>query len=321
MKRVTKVWLAIAGSLVLIGCILFAVVLSVLNWDFTKLSTVRFQTSTYEIDEAFSDISLTSEAADIVFALSDDGKCRVECYEEENAKHSVAVEDGMLVVRTNKQKDWYDYIGLSFVSPKITVYLPKTEYRVLSIHESSGNIAIPNNYSFARADISLSAGDVAFSASVSKAVEIGTGTGNICVENNSVGSLELSVTTGETNVSGVSCDGSITVAASTGKAYLTNIACGSVISSGNTGSITLSNVIASEKLSIDRGTGDVKFIKCDAAEIYVKANTGSVTGSLLSNKVFITETNTGSVDVPDTEEGGGCKIITNTGDIRITIGN
>lgn len=43
-------------------------------------------------------ISMNTDTADIIFALSDDGKCKVECREEENAKHSVTVKDGTLVV-------------------------------------------------------------------------------------------------------------------------------------------------------------------------------------------------------------------------------
>lgn len=57
----------------------------------------------------------------------------------------------------------------------------------------------------------------------------------------------------------------------------------------------------------------------DAAEIYVRTSTGSVKGTLLSEKVFITETSTGSVSVPKTVTGGKCEIRTSTGDIQIEI--
>ena len=111
MKKSTKAWLITAGSLVLLGCIIFVCTMSVLKWDFQKLSTVKYETNTYDVTDAFNDISLTTDTADIIFALSDDGKCRVECYEEENAKHSVTVENNELVVKINEQKSWYDYIG------------------------------------------------------------------------------------------------------------------------------------------------------------------------------------------------------------------
>lgn len=319
MRKTTKVWLIIAGFLVVVGCIIFGGVMSMLKWDFTKLSTVKYETNTYEINEVFNEISMNTDTADIIFALSDDGKCRVECYEQENAKHSVSVEDDVLVVKINNRKSWYDYIGLCFSSPKITIYLPKTEYNALSIDGSTGNVEIPKYYSFENVDISLSTGDVDFCAATSGSIKIKTSTGNICVENISTGLLDLSVSTGKVTVSGVTCEGNITVDVSTGKANLTDIACKNVISSGSTGNITLSNVIATEKFSIKRSTGNVKFNSCDAAEIYVKTSTGDVTGSLLSDKVFITDTDTGSVDVPKTATGDRCEINTDTGDIEIII--
>ena len=101
MKKTTKVWLTIAGVLVLVGCIIFAGVMTMLKWDFTKLSTVKYETNVYEIAEAFRDISITTDTADVRFVPSGDGKCTVECYEAENAKHSVAVENGTLTLKIN----------------------------------------------------------------------------------------------------------------------------------------------------------------------------------------------------------------------------
>lgn len=319
MKTRTKVWLIIAASLVLTGCILFAGVMTALKWDFMELATVKYETNIYEISEAFDGISMNTDTADIIFALSDDGKCKVECREEENAKHSVTVKDGTLVVELIDDRSVYDYIGLNFGSPKITIYLPRAEYTSLLIQDDVGDIEIPKEFTFKHVDISLSTGDVDFYASASEMIKIKTGTGDICVENISAGSLELSAGTGEVTALGVSCEGDVTVSVSIGKACLIDIACKSVISSGNTGDISLDNVIAAEKLSIERSTGDVKFKGSDAAELFVKTDTGDVTGSLLTDKIFITQTNTGDVDVPDTAAGGRCEIRTNTGDIEIKI--
>ena len=45
MGKRMKIWLIIAAALILIGCILFAGVMTVMKWDFTKLSTVKYVTS------------------------------------------------------------------------------------------------------------------------------------------------------------------------------------------------------------------------------------------------------------------------------------
>lgn len=320
MKKTTKIWLIAAASLILAGCILFAVVLSTNGWKFSKLSTVRYETNTYEISKPFTAIALSVDTADIAFALSSDGKCRVECYEEETTKHSVTVEKDTLFIESSNSKSWYDYTGFHFGSPKITVYIPKTEHYTLSVQGSTGNVEVLKELSFISAEISLSTGDINFFAAARETAEIKTGTGNICVENNSVGALSLSVSTGKVTISKVTCSGSITIGVSTGKAYLCDITCKSILSSGTTGDIILNHVIATEKLSIERTTGNVKFDGSDAADIFVKTSTGDVTGNLLTDKVFITQTDTGDVDVPQTITGGRCEINTNTGDIKIKIG-
>lgn len=232
MEKKIKIWLLIAISLVLIGCILFVGVMSMLEWDFTKLSTTKYETNTYEVSDAFDGISIDTTTADIVFVLSDNGKCRVECHEEEKAKNSVTVEEGILNIKLVYERA--GYFGLNIGSPKITVYLPKTEYTSLLIDESTGDIEIPKDFSFNNVDISLSTGDVNFNASASEMIKIKTSTGDIRVENISAGTLDLSVSTGKVTVSSVTCEGDITVGVSTGKAYLTDIACKNVISSGST---------------------------------------------------------------------------------------
>ena len=322
MRTRTKVWLIIAASLLLIGCILFAGVMTTLKWDFMELATDKYETNTYEISEAFESISMNTDTADIVFAFSDDGKCRVESYEEEKAKHLVTVKDGTLTVELIDERTVYDFIGhigLNFGSSKITVYLPKAEYTSLLIDESTGDIEIPKDFNFNNVDISLSTGDVKFHASASETIKITTSTGDIRVENINAGTLDLSVSTGDVTVSGVTCEGDVTIGVSTGKVSLTDIKCKSLTSSGNTGDIFLNHVIATEKFSIERSTGDVRFDGSDAAEIFVETDTGDVTGTLLIDKVFMTQTDTGSIDVPKTMTGGKCEIHTDTGDIRISI--
>ena len=319
MKKTAKAWLIAAASLVIIGCILLAAAMAMAGRDRSKLSTVRYETNAYEITEAFSALSLTTDTADIIFAPSGDGKCLVECYEEEHAKHSVSVENSTLTVSINDQRSWDEYIGFTFDSPKITVYLPDTEYGALTIQESTGNVEIPEEFTFKSVGISASTGSVDLGASARDAVRIGTSTGDIHVENVSAGSLELSVSTGEVAVSGVKCSGDITVSVSTGKAHLSDASCESVISTGTTGDIALDNVIASGKLSITRSTGNVSFEGSDAAEITVRTDTGNITGSLLTDKVFIAASDTGSVEVPGTVTGGRCEIDTDTGNIKIEI--
>ncbi|MBQ7334799.1 MAG: hypothetical protein IJW95_04945, partial [Clostridia bacterium] len=94
MTAKTKIWLIIGISLILIGCILFGGVMSLLKWDFTRLSTVQLETNEYAIEETFSDITIYSDTADITFIPA--GETRIVCYEHASVKHTVSVEEGVL---------------------------------------------------------------------------------------------------------------------------------------------------------------------------------------------------------------------------------
>lgn len=320
MRRSTRIWLIIAAILVVAGIVLFSIAMWQADFDLDMLGTGNYIINTYEISEDFNCLSLDTDTASISFALSEDGKCKVECYEEEKAKHTVAVEGDTLVIQVIDQRQWYDYIGIHFDSPKITVYLPKAEYTVLSISGSTGIIQIPGKLTFESVDITTDTGSINCLASVSGLLKIKTSTGKICVENNSVGAAELLVSTGLITISQVNCQGDMNVQVSTGRTNLTNVACKNLISNGDTGDIAMNRVIAAEKISVQRSTGDVRFDYSDAAEIFVETDTGDVTGNLLLAKTFVASSDTGTVRLPRSIIGGGrCEIRTNTGDIIITV--
>ena len=319
MKQAEKRALVAAFILILTGCVLFGGVMSLLRWDFTKLSTAQYETNTYEITEVFTDLSIATDTADVVFLSSDDGVCRVECYENPDFKTSVYVADGALVIEPIETKKWYQRIGINFEMPKITVYLPQAEYGALSVKLTTGDLEIPEDLTFASADIAASTGDVSLSASVGQDIRIRITTGNARLEGLSCASLDLSLTTGDVALSGLAASGDLTLTVTTGDVTLAAVTCRHFTSDGSTGDLILDNVIASAKLSVTRTTGDVTFTKSDAAEIAIKTTTGDVKGSLLSDKIFFPKTTTGSYEVPQTTAGGKCEISTTTGDIRITV--
>lgn len=320
MGKATKIWLIAASCLVLIGCILFGGMMIKLNWNFSSLSTEKYETNIHRVEEAFGDITVETSTADILFQLSDVNSCIVTCYEPENTRHCVAVEDGRLTVRIEDHKKWYEYIGFHFSKPKITLELPQAQYNSLVIRENTGDIEIPEVFSFSTIDITASTGDIKNLASATEGVRITTSTGNIQVENMETNALTLSVSTGKITASNINCHADMTLTVTTGNTVLTNVQCKNLVSTGDTGDLYLRNVVAKEVFSIERSTGDVKFEGADAAEITVKTDTGRVSGTLLTEKVFITETDTGRIRVPKTISGGKCEITTDTGDILIEIG-
>ena len=348
------------------------------------------------IGEGFVDIEIISNTADLTFVTSDE--CKIEYTTHKRITYSTKVEDGVLKIKLEDNRRWFQKVFSFGDGSKLTVYLPAGEYSSLTIKQSTGNIDIPADYKFGSADIDLSTGGTKFCASVVGDLKIHATTGDITLENVSCGSLDTKVSTGKTSyanvvvtgdaqlnastgdmflnnvsfgnlssvadtgaltatglngvgslsierntgdvslsnvncgnklavqtstgkidASNVSC-GDMTVAVSSGKVALTEVSCASLTTTGNTGDIEMISLIASGKIDINRTTGDVDFSGCDAEEIYVTTGTGSVKGTLLTNKIFQVRTNTGKIDVPESWEGGKCKITTTTGSVKISIG-
>jgi len=318
MKRAVKIWFTVAASLMLIGCAVFMGVMTMFKWDFKKLSGREYETSEHNIEDGFESIYVSSDTADVVFVPSD--SCRVICYEEKNARHVVSVTDGILRIELDDNRKWYNYIGVGFGAPKVTVHLPSGEYESLTVKLSTGSTEIPKEFSFGSADISVTTGSVNFLSASCGDVSIRCSTGSINVGGLSAGSVTCKTTTGRISISGISCTGAVKADVSTGKVVLTDISCAELYSEGSTGKVYLKGVVASGGFNIKRSTGDVEFDGCDAAEIVIRTSTGDIEGSLLSEKVFSTKTDTGEVEVPRSTSGGKCELRTTTGDIEVEIG-
>ena len=71
MNKKTTAWIIIAASLILIGILIFVGAMTMLKWDFTKLSTVKLETNEYCIGEEYKNISIEDSTADIEFKISD----------------------------------------------------------------------------------------------------------------------------------------------------------------------------------------------------------------------------------------------------------
>ena len=296
MSKQTKIWLIIAASLVAVGILIFAWIMQSVGWDFTKLSTVNFETNTYEIAEDFSQISIETDTTDIVFAPYDGGKSKVVCTEQTNLKHTVTVRDGILKIGIVDEREWYEHIGISIGNSQITVYLSENEYNSLFIDEDTGDIEISDYFKFQTIDISTSTGDISLKNVEAKEIDLSVSTGHIFAER-------------------INCDETLKIEVSTGKTKLKDITCKNLSTQGDTGDINLEKVLVEEKITAERRTGDIFFDQCDAAELYITTDTGDVKGNLLSDKIFFAYTDTGRVDVPKSTVGGRCEISTDTGDI------
>ena len=112
---------------------------------------------------------------------------------------------------------------------------------------------------------------------------------------------------------------SLTVGTISGGLHLSRVTCGSLAMETTSGSIDLTDTAVTTPIQAKTTSGDIRFTRADAATLELKTTSGSVSGSLLTPKIFYTDTTSGSVDVPKSTEGGLCEIQTTSGSIRITI--
>lgn len=319
MKKATTVWLITAASLVLLGALIFGGSLMALHFDFSKLSTTKYETNTYAVTEEFHSVYVFTDTADVTFLRSDDEKASVVCTESVKMKHTVSVEDGTLTVNRTDTRKWYEYISIFSKKERVTVYLPKSEYDSITVKGSTGNVRLSEELLLRNIDVAISTGDVICLSDTAELMKLKTTTGHIYISNVTAGSMELKVSTGDVELMSATVTGEVNVKVSTGDIEFSGIRCGSLISTGSTGEVELVDVIATGLFSIERSTGDVELTECDAGEIHIKTDTGDVSGSLLSDKIFFPKSDTGRIRVPKTTTGGTCAITTDTGNIRFVI--
>ena len=256
MSKATKVWLIMASVFVLLGCIILTSVLIGLNFDFKKLSTVKYEENVYTITDTVKNISINTNTADIIFKSGNEFK--VVCYEETNSKHTVKVNDNELVISFADQRKWYEKIGVTIGTTKITVYLPQEEYEYLTINESTGDIKIPENLKFQNIYISASTGDVECFSSVSEDLKIKLSTGDIELKNVLSKIMKLTVSTGDIELDKCDAD-ELYIKTTTGNVEGSLLSEKVFIVTTNTGNINVPKTTSGGKCEITTSTGDIEF--------------------------------------------------------------
>lgn len=313
-----KKGILIAVALILVGAVIcFS---TAARFDLEKLGNGEYVTNTYPVSKPFENISVTASTEKVFLQPSEDGKCTVICVEEEDHPHEVSVNNGTLTIRKPAEDQKFSlHFGLSVQSQEITVCLPESVYSDLLIQTDTGDVDIPADFGFDSITVNGDTADVTCLASAENGLAIAVTTGDLSVSPAAAGSMDLKTTTGTIHAESVKCAGDVTVKVDTGKVKLEDVTCRNLTSEGTTGDLTLDHVVAADTLSVTRSTGDVELIESDAESIFIETDTGNVKGSLLTDKVFLTETDTGKIDVPKSTSGGRCEISTDTGDIRIEV--
>ena len=235
---------------------------------------------TQDIDESFENLSLESDISDLRVMLATDGKCRVVCKRLEKFGCTAVVENGTLVVRETDERKWYERISFFGGNTEAVIYLPEGKYGTLGADSDVGEVYLESGFSFTDIDLHTDTGHITVKGADAETVKVDTATGVIT---------------------------------------LVNVNCASVTVDSDTGIIKLIRVIATGEMNVESDTGSVVLDSVDAPAISVETDTGNVRGTILTPKTFTAESDTGRVNVPKDGNGGKCRIITDTGNITISI--
>ena len=253
-------------------------------------------TKTYNIQGPCRDIKIDGENLDVNIYLSNNEN-KVVYLENKKVSVETKVIDGVLIVSQDDNRKFYDKV-FNFTNYKVDLYLTSDLIDSLNIEGRTGDIEVNKGFTFKDINISNSTGDIEFKSHVLNNINIKNSTGDIEIENSNIGNANIETETGDV--------------------VLVNVNCNKLDIKISTGDTELVNVLVNEDFNMKGSTGNVKFDGFDASNIYVTVSTGNVRGTILSSKIFIAKSETGSVSVPETLTGGVCKISTNTGNIKIS---
>lgn len=293
MKKQTVIALIAAAVLIVAGGILLMLGLSYAGDPQDMLSHTE---KTYVVKDSFHSIEVDVTTCDVTL-VNTDGNFRAVCPDTETLSYTVTVEDGVLRVRQVDLRKWYDFIGIFQEDHKITLYLPQTQYDSLFVNTDTGDIFLPDPFTFAFANICTSTGDINCAAQITEDLTATASTGDIRVRDSAPESLTLSINTGTIRVQDVTC-GACSVEADTGDVKLTGV--------------------VADTMQLQTDTGDITIENCDTESAEILSDTGDISGNFLTSKWFRASSDTGKVSVPPTREGGECYIETDTGDITFS---
>lgn len=273
-----KSLLILSVILVAVGLLLSAAAIFATDFTFDFFESNTTQT-THEVTEDFQNIAIRVDTADVRFFLSEDETCKVISTERNGEYHFVRVENDTLTIGHGINRRWYEGL-FSFGKMALDIYLPRSRYVGFLFKSDTGDVNMPADFLFSKADIETDTGDIRWQANVTGRLSISADTGDVELSGVQLSKLELETDTGD---------------------------------------VVLSHTVAANRMDIETNTGDVTFVCVDGETIHVETDTGDVTGTFATEKLFRAKSDTGRIKIPWDTRGGDCIVETDTGDIKLSV--
>lgn len=300
MSKLQKIWLMIALGCFVVGILILIVAAAWIRFDFTRLNRQKMAEKTYQIEQSFRQIDISSINGDVTVLPAENNECSVICREEPHFSYSVEVQNDTLKIVHKDERPWYMHFGFFFFQkdPDLQVFLPKQDYEALKVLSVSGDISVSDALTFQSATIKSTSGDCVFSATAQQ---------------------EFSAQTVSGDIRATHLGGSVKIGTTSGDIELFELKAAAMEIKTVSGEVKLEKATA-ESMTLGTVSGDIELGSCDAGRINITTVSGNVTGRLLSKKQFITKTTSGEVRVPDSvSETQQCEVKTTSGDIYFEI--
>lgn len=321
MKKRTVISLIVAAILIVAGGMLVLFGLSYASSNTNEPSSSMMKTREFTVADIFDSIHIDTDDCEVSFVLlEDEADPYIVFQEQDNVRHDVTVEDSTLNIQMIDERKWYDHIGIFHVfgmpnHMEMTIYLPQKEYASIQVRSATGDIAIPQMFGVTEMTLRSDTGDISCMGTNGDVLDCMTSTGDITVQCGTLTSVKLQSDTGDLSASVFACE-EMHLKTNTGDVDALNVTAQGFTCNTDTGDVELEQVLAADYMQIRTATGDVEVDDCDAGRVDIETDTGDVSGHFLTPKWFSAFSDTGRVSVPDTKEGGDCRIESVTGSIR-----
>ena len=206
-----------------------------------KTKSDSLEITRYDISESFDHININLKIARLTVVATESDHAYLECREIKRYTHQAEVNDNALTVKSVDKRGLFGRVF--FRAPEVTLYLPKKEYKTVSVHLITGKLSLK--------DVKAE-------------------------------SLDIRNTTTKVWLTDTALNECATVAVVTGKVFVTNMKCRRLAVRTGCGSVALDGVFADDRIDVKTTTGSISLNNSDSPKCSFKATTGRIKGKLNS---------------------------------------
>ena len=188
------------------------------------------------------------------------------------------------------------------------------------VSATSGNVRFSSDVN-GNLSLASHSGRVECENVVAKDTRIEATSGNIKITNLEAANLVVKNTSGSIHINGLKADGA-KVEGNSGNTHITGAQiAGDINVSRTSGGTDLEDVIAGGELNATTSSGNIHLTGCDAASLALEASSGNINAELLTNKEINATSKSGTVSLPEDggEKNGTLTVKASSGNIKIRV--